>query len=47
VEYALPLGALGSLAHRVLVKRQVEEIFEFRQKALGEIFAAMCATSPR
>jgi hypothetical protein len=38
IEYALPFGPLGRLAHRLRVRRQLEEIFEFRQKAIEEIF---------
>ena len=30
VRYALPLGPLGEIAHRVLVRRDVEAIFAFR-----------------
>jgi ligand-binding SRPBCC domain-containing protein len=34
VEYALPLGALGAITHRLIVGRQLREIFRFRQNAL-------------
>jgi ligand-binding SRPBCC domain-containing protein len=34
VRYALPLGALGDLAHRALVRRDLAAIFEFRQEAV-------------
>ncbi len=34
VRYALPLGPLGALAHRVLVRRDVERIFAFRAQAV-------------
>ncbi len=37
VEYALPLGSVGRLAHRLGVKRQLEQIFDYRQKVLAEI----------
>ena len=32
IEY--PLGPLGALAHRVLVRRDVERIFDFRAQAV-------------
>jgi uncharacterized protein YbjT (DUF2867 family)/ligand-binding SRPBCC domain-containing protein len=40
VEYELPFGTLGRPAHRVLVRRQLEEIFDFRRRAIEEIFRA-------
>jgi hypothetical protein len=38
VEYALPLGPLGDLAHAVMVRRQLEGIFDFRTRVLVERF---------
>ncbi|MES2306312.1 MAG: SRPBCC family protein [Gemmatimonadota bacterium] len=38
VEYALPLGWAGALAHRVMVRRQLEAIFDFRTAALARRF---------
>lgn len=38
VEYILPLGILGRLAHVLLVKREVNAIFEHRYKVLTNIF---------
>jgi uncharacterized protein YbjT (DUF2867 family)/ligand-binding SRPBCC domain-containing protein len=38
VEYDLPFGSLGRLAHRLLVRRQLEAIFDFRRRAIEEIF---------
>jgi ligand-binding SRPBCC domain-containing protein len=38
VEYELPLGPLGRLAHRLRVRRQLEEIFDYRRRAIEEIF---------
>lgn len=37
VEYALPLGPLGDIAHAVMVKRQLEAIFRFRQREIGKL----------
>jgi ligand-binding SRPBCC domain-containing protein len=39
VEYALRFGPLGRLAHRLRVRRQLEEIFDYRREAIEEIFA--------
>ena len=38
VEYSLPFGPLGRLAHRLLVRRQLDTIFDFRRRAIEEIF---------
>lgn len=38
VHYKLPLGILGKVAHRLLVKKQLEEIFDYRYKILEERF---------
>lgn len=40
VTYALPLGFLGRMAHALVVRRQLEGIFRFRQKALTEILGS-------
>jgi len=37
VRYALPLGALGALAHRLFVRRDLERIFDFRAEALERL----------
>ncbi|MFW5735143.1 MAG: SRPBCC family protein [Oceanidesulfovibrio sp.] len=34
VHYALPLGPVGELAHRLMVRSRLQEIFDFRQRAL-------------
>lgn len=34
VRYALPFGPFGALAHRLLVKRDLERIFDFRREAV-------------
>ncbi len=38
VEYALPFGALGRLVHRVLVARDVERIFDYRNERIQRLF---------
>ena len=34
VRYALPAGPLGEIAHRLLVRRDLERIFDFRRDAV-------------
>ena len=38
VHYALPLGPLGWIAHRVFVRRKLEWIFAFRKRILNDRF---------
>lgn len=38
VDYDLPLGPLGSIAHVAFVKRQLTAIFDFRHAAVEELF---------
>ncbi len=38
VHYRLPLGLLGAVAHSVFVRRQLEDIFDYRHHAVLEIF---------
>ncbi len=38
VSYELPLGFLGKLAHPIIVKNKLEEIFDYRFKRVEEIF---------
>ena len=40
VRYALPFGPLGTLAHRLFVKRDVERIFDYRTVSLPSMPAA-------
>jgi ligand-binding SRPBCC domain-containing protein len=40
VTYALPFGILGQLAHKTLVKRDVERIFDFRAETMQRLFPA-------
>lgn len=39
VRYALPLGPLGRLAHRLFVRRDLEAIFDYRARKVSEVFA--------
>jgi ligand-binding SRPBCC domain-containing protein len=38
VTYELPMGPLGELAHSLFVKKQLEEIFDYRETAVRKIF---------
>lgn len=38
IDYKVPMGYLGQLAHPILVKPKLDEIFAFRQKKLIELF---------
>lgn len=38
VEYALPLGPLGRVAHRAFVRRTIERIFDHRRQAIARRF---------
>ena len=38
VDYKLPLGVLGRLAHPLFVKRQLKQIFDYRYNKLVELF---------
>jgi len=38
VHYMLPFSIFGTLAHQLFVKRQLENIFEFRRRKITEIF---------
>lgn len=36
VDYELPFGPLGRLAHWLIVRRQLKAIFDYREKRLGD-----------
>lgn len=38
ISYKPPLGFLGSIVNALLIRRQLEEIFAYREKALNKIF---------
>jgi ligand-binding SRPBCC domain-containing protein len=40
VEYALPLGPLGELAHALLVRRQLDAIFSHRRRVIAARWGA-------
>jgi ligand-binding SRPBCC domain-containing protein len=41
VHYALPLGFLGRMANSILVKNQLNSIFEYRTQKLQNLFGTM------
>lgn len=38
VSYSPPLGVLGQVANALVIRKKLEEIFEYRKKAFDEIF---------
>lgn len=46
VEYRLPLGPLGTLAHALAVRRMLERIFDFRRDATHHLLARARAPVP-
>lgn len=38
VEYVLPMGILGKIAHKIFVRRKLESIFDYRYKFLEKYF---------
>jgi ligand-binding SRPBCC domain-containing protein len=37
LEYELPLGPLGELAHNIVVRRQIQKVFAFRHQRTAEL----------
>jgi len=38
VDYELPFGIIGNIAHRVFVKKKLAQIFEFRYSVIEKLF---------
>ena len=38
VHYSLPMGFLGGIAHGLFVKKQLNDIFDYRQRKIDELF---------
>ena len=47
VDYELPLGVLGEIAHKLKVRRDVEGIFDYRRETIARIFRTPGATIVR
>lgn len=43
VNYSLPLGLIGQFTHNLFVRKQLEEIFDFRYQVLEKKFAKIFA----
>lgn len=41
IHYKLPFGWLGRLAHPILVKKQLKQIFSYRETKLSELFGTI------
>jgi len=46
VLYRMPFGPLGSIAHRVLVARDLERIFDYRREAVDRLLGREAAPAP-
>jgi ligand-binding SRPBCC domain-containing protein len=46
VNYELPLGVLGAIAHRLGVKRDLEKVFDYRQQVIAELFPPPAVDAP-
>ncbi len=41
IHYKLPFGWLGRMAHPILVKKQLKQIFSYREARLSELFGSI------
>lgn len=41
IHYKIPLGPLGAIAHRLFVRKKLQEIFDYRTKKLTELFGKL------
>lgn len=41
LDYKLPMGILGNIAHALFVKKQIESIFEYRYNVIAERFGIL------
>ena len=41
IHYKIPLGWLGQIAHPILVKKQLKQIFTYRETKLKELFGSV------
>ncbi len=45
VQYELPFGPLGTITHKLVVQRQINGIFDYRNRQIRKIFATAQRTS--
>ncbi|MEO9892626.1 SRPBCC family protein [Aurantibacter sp.] len=41
IDYKIPFGIIGQLAHSILIKKQLSEIFSYREKVLHQLFGVL------
>ena len=41
IDYKLPMGILGQLAHPIFVKKQLQQIFSYREQKLTDLFGSI------
>ena len=47
VRYRLPFGMIGRAVHALKVRREVEQVFDYRFERIGELFAAAAVEEPK
>lgn len=46
VDYELPFGPLGELGHRLVVRRQLDHIFDYRRRVIDDLFGSGATREP-
>jgi uncharacterized protein len=46
IVYRLPLGALGRLAHTLVVRQQLQAVWRVRRQKISELLAPVCDSPP-
>ena len=46
IEYEMPFGVLGGVAHAVFVRRQLRQILDYRARRAAELFPSVAPTAP-
>jgi ligand-binding SRPBCC domain-containing protein len=46
VEYEMPFGLIGDIVQRLIVARQLREIFDYRTRKIGRLFASSAKATP-